>query len=148
MSPHVDDDSAPARLPRLLVVDDEPGNLFTFKRVLRLVYDITLASSASQALEALQRSGGATSFDVLVADYGMPVMNGAELLLKVRQSHPALPCIFLTAYAELDEVKAASRKYGVAAVIMKPWERADVERWVDHSIRIARMKRSVVDSRT
>jgi CheY-like chemotaxis protein len=139
--------AAPTRLPRLLVVDDEPGNLFTFKRVLRLVYDVTLASSAAQALDALERASAATSFDVLLVDYGMPVMNGADLLMKVRLDHPDLPCIFLTAYAELEEVKAAARKYGVVAIIMKPWERADVEHWVDHSIRIARMKRSVVGSR-
>ena len=44
-------------------------------------------------------------------------------------------------------VQLASRKFGVATVIMKPWEREDVERWIDHSIQIANMKRSLAKMR-
>jgi two-component system, NtrC family, nitrogen regulation response regulator GlnG len=128
---------------RLLVVDDEPLNLLTFKRVLRLVYDITLASSGTEALVALAAAREETPFDVLIVDYAMPFMNGGDLLARVRQQHADLPCIILTAHADLAEVQAAGRQHGVVAVVMKPWERADLERWVDQSVRIARMKRSI-----
>jgi response regulator RpfG family c-di-GMP phosphodiesterase len=131
------------RKSRVLVVDDEPNNLLTFKRVFRLQYDIRLASSGAEALAII---GGMEPdwLDAVLVDFAMPDMNGAAFLEKVRHGHPNLPCIFLTAYAELDEVKAASRRYGVVAVIMKPWEREVVERWVNHSIQIAAMKRSLV----
>ena len=149
MSSHSLEDAAAAKRsnrPRLLVIDDEPGNLLTFKRVLRQVYDITLASSGAEALALF--ATGETPFDVMIVDYAMPIMNGAQLLLKVRQQHPGLPCIFLTAHAELPEVQAAGRENGVVAIILKPWERADIERWVEQSLRIASMKRSIVGMRT
>lgn len=132
---------------RLLVVDDEPMNLLTFKRVLRLVYDITLASSGTEALAELAAERKETPFDVLIVDYSMPFMNGGDLLFRVRQQHADLPCIFLTAHADLAEVQEAGRQHGVVAIVMKPWEREDVERWVDQSVRIARMKRGIASTR-
>ncbi len=125
----------------LLVVDDEPDNLFTFLRVLRGTYDITLASSGAEALTRLATLGNAPVHAVLV-DYAMPRMDGAAFVAKLRELYPNLPCLFLTAYADLEIVRAASRQYGVSAVIMKPWQRADIERWVEHAIRISAMRRS------
>lgn len=129
----------PAPKTRLLVVDDEPDNLFTFLRVLRSTYDITLASSGAEALTRLASGGGVNA---VLVDYAMPGMDGASFVAKLRESQPHLPCLFLTAYAELEVVRSASRQYGVSAVIMKPWQRADVERWVEHAIRIGTMRRT------
>lgn len=129
----------PAAKTRLLVVDDEPDNLFTFLRVLRSTYDITLASSGAEALTRLAGGGGVHA---VLVDYAMPGMDGASFVAKLRESQPHLPCLFLTAYAELEVVRSASRQYGVSAVIMKPWQRADVERWVEHAIRIGTMRRT------
>lgn len=47
-------------------------------------------------------------------------MDGASFVAKLRESQPRLPCLFLTAYAELEVVRSASRQHGVSAVIMKP----------------------------
>jgi CheY-like chemotaxis protein len=131
----------PPAKTRLLVVDDEPDNLFTFLRVLRGTYDITLASSGTEALTRLATAAGAQVNAVLV-DYAMPGMDGAAFVAKLREAYPHLPCLFLTAYADLDVVRSASRQYGVSAVIRKPWQRDDVERWVEHAIRIGTMRRS------
>lgn len=127
--------------PRILVVDDEPGNLFTFRRVFASLYDVTLASSGKEALLRLDAAIDEEAYDVVLVDFSMPEMNGAQFLAAMRQKHPALPCFFLTAYAELDEVKSASGRYRVAAVILKPWERDDVERRIDQALRLSRMKR-------
>ena len=77
----------------------------------------------------------------MLVDFSMPEMNGAQFLAAMRQKHAALPCLFLTAYAELDEVKSASDRYRVAAVILKPWEHHDVERRIDHELRLSKMER-------
>ncbi len=126
---------------RLLVVDDEPDNLFTFLRVLRGTYDITLASSGFEALARLAVTGQ-TPVNAVLVDFAMPGMDGANFVAKMREGHPHLPCLFLTAYADLELVQSASRQYGVSAVIMKPWQRDDVERRIEHAIRIASMRRS------
>ena len=134
----------PSILPtktRLLIVDDEPDNLFTFLRVLRGTYDITLASSGFEGLARLGASGQAPVNAVLV-DFAMPGMDGASFVAKLRESHPHLPCLFLTAYADLELVQMASRQHGVSSVIMKPWQREDVERRIEHAIRIGGMRHS------
>ncbi|MGC4091135.1 MAG: response regulator [Polyangiaceae bacterium] len=131
----------PLSKTRLLVIDDEPDNLFTFLRVLRSKYDISMASSGSEGLTRLGRSEGMV--DAVIVDYAMPGMDGAAFVAKLREAHPHLPCLFLTAYADLDVVKAASRQYGVSAVIMKPWDREEVERRVEHAIRLSTMRRSL-----
>jgi len=125
---------------RVLVVDDEPDNLFTFLRVLRGTYDITLASSGFEALTRLAARGEAPMSVVLV-DYAMPGMDGAAFVAKLRELQPYLPCLFLTAYADLELVQSASRQHGVSAVIMKPWQRDDVERRITHAIRLGSMRR-------
>ena len=126
---------------RVMVVDDEPDNLFTFLRVLRGTYDITLASSGFEALTRLA-AGGEAPMNAVLVDYAMPGMDGAAFVAKLRESQPHLPCLFLTAYADLELVQAASRQYGVSAIIMKPWQREDVERRIEHAIRIGGMRRS------
>jgi CheY-like chemotaxis protein len=133
--------------PRVLVIDDEPGNLFTFRRVFNAQYDVTIASNGPEALLRVEATTEADAFDVVLVDFAMPEMDGAQFLAKLRQGHPNLPCLFLTAYAELEEVKKASGRYRVAAVIMKPWEKEDVERRIEHAIRLAKMKRATAPLR-
>jgi CheY-like chemotaxis protein len=40
-------------------------------------------------------------FDVVVTDYAMPGMNGFELAQRIKSSHPRLPIVLATGYAEL-----------------------------------------------
>jgi response regulator RpfG family c-di-GMP phosphodiesterase len=133
---------------RVLVVDDEPGNLFTFRRVFASQYDITLASSGREALMRLDAATGDQAFDVVLLDFAMPEMNGAHFLAALREKHPTIACLFLTAYAELEEVKKVSGRYRVAAVIMKPWEKDDVERRIEHALRLSKMKRTTSTMRS
>jgi response regulator RpfG family c-di-GMP phosphodiesterase len=124
------------------VIDDEPGNLFTFRRVFASLYDMTLASSGNEGLLRLDAATGVQAFEVVLLDFAMPQMNGAQFLAAMREKHPTIPCLFLTAYAELEEVKSVSKSYRVAAVILKPWEKDDVERRIEHALRLSKMKRA------
>ncbi len=126
-------------LPKILVVDDEPANLFTFQRALRRQYDVIMASSGEDALSILKTQ----EVDVLVADYAMPEMDGRELLEQARKLYPALPCIFVTAYAELSSVRDAARENGVVKLLMKPWDKETLTRWLRHCTSMANMRRSV-----
>ena len=53
----------------------------------------------------------------------MPAMDGRELLLRARQLYPEIPCIFVTAYAELESVREAARANGVVKLLTKPWDK-------------------------
>ena len=89
---------------RILAVDDQEDA----RDLLRLILEnagaeVTTASSAAEVLELLGRA----SYDALIADLGMPQMDGLELIRRVRQTLPApaneLPAAALTAYARSDD---------------------------------------------
>ena len=104
---------------RVLVVDDEPQNLDTFRRVWRRYYDIEIAASGEEALRALATH----EFDVVLTDYGMPGMNGADLVRIARTRFP-IALVMITGYIDKPEVRELEDEGAVFAVLGKPWERA------------------------
>jgi CheY-like chemotaxis protein len=96
------DQSAHARVlhARVLIVDDDPDSRDLFGAALRLGgASVQVTASADKALEILSSN----SFDVLVADIGMPVRDGYALIEAVRQdAHESIRnicAIAVTAYA-------------------------------------------------
>jgi putative nucleotidyltransferase with HDIG domain len=88
---------------RVLFVDDEQQVLDGLKDLLRKqrkVWEMVFALGGEQALVELERS----PFDVVVSDMKMPGLDGAQLLARVKQAHPATARIILSGYAERDAV--------------------------------------------
>jgi len=83
----------------ILLVDDEPLVRATTADMLAdLGHHVVEAGSAAQALDLL-RTGVAP--DLVITDYLMPAMNGAELAREIRSRHPDLPILLATGYASL-----------------------------------------------
>jgi PAS domain S-box-containing protein len=89
---------------RILAVDDQEDA----RDLLRLILEsagaeVTTANSAAEALELLRRG----TYQALIADLGMPQMDGLELIRLIRQTLPApanaVPAAALTAYARSDD---------------------------------------------
>jgi CheY-like chemotaxis protein len=76
---------------------------------------VDVAESGERALEL----AGARRYDALISDMRMPVMNGAELVHRVRRLDPGLPAIVITAYSH-DQDLADARREGLLAVLPKP----------------------------
>lgn len=125
--------------PRLLVVDDDESLLRSFGRVFRRQYDVAVAISGEAALAHL----AAAPVDVLIVDYAMPGMNGIELLRAAQARHPTVARIMLTAYADLPEIVGLKELDLVLSVLMKPWERLDIERAVNRALQLAAMQQAV-----
>ena len=68
--------------PKILFVDDEESILKGVKLNLGRTYDISTASSGRDALSLLEEE---EPFQVIVSDFAMPGMNGADFLEKVRE---------------------------------------------------------------
>ena len=88
-------------------------------------WQVVTASCGQEALEILSSS---KSFDVIVADYYMPQVNGIEFLKQVNIKYPGTYCVMLTAYPFCDSVKYALNKYLNADIIAKPWDEQLVRR--------------------
>ncbi|MEO6602032.1 MAG: ATP-binding protein [Polyangiaceae bacterium] len=85
---------------RVLVVDDEPAILRAFRRVL-FSHDVSVAASG---LEAIQKLGESSPFDVIFCDVMMPEMSGVEVYQRIRERFPGQEhrLVFMTggAFAE------------------------------------------------
>jgi CheY-like chemotaxis protein len=80
---------------KILVVDDEKHVLQCFAEVL-YEYDITLESAPLQAIEKIR----STHFDIIIADFIMPTVNGIEFLEVVKDEYKNKRCVSIlcTAY--------------------------------------------------
>src|ERR1035437_7385938 len=105
-----------AKTPRILVVDDDPGQRSLLDSFLRSQsFETVLAESGERALEILR--GG--KFDMMISDVRMPGLTGLETLRLLRQQHATLPVLLVTAYADIREAVGAMRD-GAVNYLPKP----------------------------
>jgi len=104
---------------KVLIVDDEPSNLYGLARNLdweALGYEPpVLRESGEEAMEALSRE----AFDVLISDVAMPGMNGIELVDRAKRLHPHLQVLMISGYNEFEFVQDAIH-VGAQAYVLKP----------------------------
>jgi DNA-binding NtrC family response regulator len=83
----------------VLVVDDERAVRRFVSRILQqdghTVYE---AADGADALEMIER--GAVPVELVVSDIVMPRLNGVELMKALAVTHPAVPVILISAYAQ------------------------------------------------
>jgi CheY-like chemotaxis protein len=102
----------------ILIVDDEANQRLMLEQALRALaadWAITTAASGQEALDAAVLHAP----DLIITDYHMPVMNGLELIARVRNHHLASRIILITAYSS-PELYAAVQSLGVDHYLTKP----------------------------
>ncbi len=104
-------------LPRVLCVDDEPNLLAGLALTLRRRFDVATAESGPAALGLLRDSG---PFEVIICDFRMPAMNGAEFLRRAREFAPDAVPILLTGHATLEGAISAVNEGRVHRILLKP----------------------------
>lgn len=110
--------SAPARLQRVLVVDDRQDSARSLARVLRLWgHEVCMAHDGPEAI----RAALAEEFDVILLDIGLPGMDGFQVAEQIRDrlapDGPRL--IALTGYGQESDL-VRSRSVGFSAHLVKP----------------------------
>lgn len=122
----------PASPVKILIVDDNPLLQRALKDMLGLwgVGQITAVANGQEAKDALRRE----VYDLMVTDWVMEPVGGAQLIQWVRQSansmRPAMPIIVLTANADLATVRSAWDA-GADSVLAKPVPAATLARRID-----------------
>ncbi len=100
----------------ILIVDDDRGQRSLLETFLRAQgYHTQSAASGEAALELLL----AAPFAMMISDVRMPGMSGIETLRRVRQKHPTLPVLLVTAFADIRSAVAAMRD-GAVNYLAKP----------------------------
>jgi response regulator RpfG family c-di-GMP phosphodiesterase len=107
----------------ILYVDDEENNLFSFKAVFRIKYNVLTALSGDEALEILSKK----QVHVIITDQRMPEMTGVEFLEKVLQKYPDPVRVLLTGYADMGAVVDAVNKGKIFHYLAKPWDEKELD---------------------
>ncbi|MEI6466406.1 MAG: response regulator, partial [Verrucomicrobiota bacterium] len=101
---------------RILIVDDDPGQRNLLESFLRKQgFAPETAASGEAALQLLSRG----PFDLMISDVRMPGMSGLETLRRARQTHPNLPVLLVTAFADIRSAVTAMRD-GAVNYLAKP----------------------------
>ena len=106
-----------AAKPRVLFVDDEPLVLEGFTRALYRDFNTDTAEGPEAGLLKIKNSG---PYPVVVSDMRMPVMDGAEFLVRVRALAPDTVRVMLTGYADMDAAMRAVNDGRIFRFLNKP----------------------------
>lgn len=100
---------------KLLLVDDDADVRDIVKRVLtELGYVVREAENGEAAAKVLAEFKP----DLLIVDFAMPGLNGAEVVLAARQSNPGIRILFVSGFADSDVLDGA---VGSAPLLRKPF---------------------------
>jgi FixJ family two-component response regulator len=105
-------------LASILVIDDEAAIRESLEVLLTLEgYSVRMAADGIEGLRTLDLE----NFDLLLLDLNLPGESGLELLPQIKERHPELPVIMITAYGTVDNVVEAIRA-GAENFVQKPWD--------------------------
>jgi PAS domain S-box-containing protein len=103
---------------KVLVVDDDAQIVDLLSSMLSdMAHSVTGVSNGEEALELIKKD----SFDLIITDLGMPLVNGWQIAEAARQKKPPVPVILLTGWGpdyDGEDLKA----HGVDAVLCKPFK--------------------------
>jgi DNA-binding NtrC family response regulator len=107
---------SPSNAPRILIVDDDPGQRSLLDSFLQSQgFDTVVVDSGEAALAALRDH----NISMMISDVRMPGISGLETLRQARQQHAVLPILLVTAFADVREAVGAMRD-GALNYLSKP----------------------------
>lgn len=102
---------------RVLVIDDEPVQLRTARRVLEnLGYSVVTAPSGEKGIELLRQGKPPPSFDLVIVDMMMPGLDGLTTIERIRALRPGQKALIVTGYTPLE-----TDRRGEDAWLRKPY---------------------------
>jgi two-component system nitrogen regulation response regulator GlnG len=103
-------------MPTLLIVDDEPSVLYSFRRVFgEDGVDVLTADTVAEGVRQFR----AHHPDVVVLDLQLPDGSGLEVFAEIRAATPKLPVIFITAHGTT-QTAIEAMKHGAFDYLIKP----------------------------
>ena len=108
---------------RVLLIDDHAEVRGTTAAMLRDIgHDAFEVGSGPEAI-ALLNSAEGSQFDLMITDYAMPKQSGTEVVRLARQTHPTLPAVIVTGYADAEAIGGRPTDVGL---LMKPFTLAEL----------------------
>jgi len=122
---------------QILVVDDEPNMLRLLQTILmgKTGYEVTTTNNPLEVSKLLQDK----SFDLVVTDLKMPLVDGIDLVDMIKKIDVNLPIIIITAYGTSETAEEAIQK-GAYDFITKPFRKETILITIKRALEWKRMK--------
>jgi response regulator RpfG family c-di-GMP phosphodiesterase len=118
---------------KILLIDDQPEVLATLGRLLKQKYEIDTACDAEEALILCQESG---PYAIVLADYGLPGMDGIEFLSIVQDRWPESVRMVITGVTDFDLAVKAVHEGQIFRFMTKPCEFGELCQAIDEGLGI------------
>jgi DNA-binding NtrC family response regulator len=123
----------------ILIVDDEKNIRLTLSQALEaLDIETQAAVNGEEALGMLEEN----SYSLILLDLKMPGMDGIDVLRRVRDRHPEIKVIIITAHGSIDSATEAM-KLGAVDFIQKPFAPKEIRELITNML-----KRDTLDENT
>ena len=119
----------------LLIVDDEKSVRYAFERTFSDEYTIKTAENGKQAIQIVQEKEPAA----VLMDIRMPKMDGLTALKIIKESHPHLPIIMVTAFADSATAMQAM-KDGAFDYVAKPFDNDELRSIIDKALTASKIQ--------
>jgi CheY-like chemotaxis protein len=108
----------------ILVVDDEPMALELLHSVLTDAgYKVALAQSGFECLDLVRRNG--SSYDLVLTDLSMPLMDGEETFQRLRQIAPAAKVVLMAGFVDSGRLEKMMSN-GLSGFVGKPFAPVEI----------------------
>ncbi|MFK7050661.1 Sensory/regulatory protein RpfC [Flavobacterium columnare] len=112
-------DEAKAQALKILLAEDNKINQIVTKKILKSFgYKVVIANNGLESIEACKKG----KFDIILLDINMPLYDGYEVAIQIRNLSITTPIIALTAFDKY-EVFSKCKKAGMNDVLVKPFEK-------------------------
>ena len=82
-------------MKKILIAEDNDSNFILMTYILKKFYQFERAKNGQEAVDMVEKG----EYDLVLMDIKMPIMDGLEATKKIKETHPSLPIIALTANA-------------------------------------------------
>lgn len=120
----------------ILITDDDSAHRLMLKKLLGgWGYNVAEADDGSAAVEEVRKR----PFDLILMDIRMMNVSGIEALEQIRQIHPSIPVIIMTAYASVETAVSALKK-GAYDYLTKPLDFDELQMAIARATEHSRLK--------
>lgn len=125
--------SQPEGRQHVLVVEDNYEMSRFIQQILDDQYQLTFAQDGQQAIGLLEEG---QSFDLILTDYMMPIMNGYEMAMEIKKKNEwaLIPMVFLTARAQ-EQDKIDLLNIGVDDYLYKPFNEHELKARINNLLK-------------
>ncbi len=117
--------------PKILIVDDNKDVLASIRRTLRRCdFELTCIDEPTLAVQRLEEE----SFDLMLCDIDMPVMNGHEVMAKAYELRPAMVRVFVTGAGNMDAAVRAINEGEVHRFVRKPFDANNLRNLIQEAL--------------